>query len=119
MLENTSLFENIVGDDGEYDAHIHLAQIVSLLGDPPETLINGERVYRKLKLGRTIENPRGRSCETINEYWGGPFFDEHGKSSDDMIWLEWLKLISQPFYNRRNHAQRSYGTNTEAGGHCH
>ncbi|CVL04859.1 related to serine/threonine protein kinase [Fusarium proliferatum] len=78
MLENTSLFENIVGDDGEYDAHIHLAQIVSLLGDPPETLINRERVYRKLKLGLTIENPRGRSCETMNEYWGGPFFDEHG-----------------------------------------
>ncbi|KAI1034589.1 hypothetical protein LB504_004590, partial [Fusarium proliferatum] len=79
MLENTSLFENIVGENGEYDAHIHLAQIVSLLGDPPETLVNRERVYRKLKLGRTIENPMGRGCETMNEYWGGPFFDEHGE----------------------------------------
>ncbi|KAF5711079.1 kinase domain-containing protein [Fusarium mundagurra] len=38
MLESTSLFESIVGDD---------------------------------------ENPMGRGCETMNEYWGGPFFDEN------------------------------------------
>ncbi|KAF5599293.1 kinase domain-containing protein [Fusarium pseudoanthophilum] len=87
MLENTSLFESIVGEDGEYDAHIHLAQILSLLGEPPEALVNRERVYRKLKLGRTIENPRGKACETMNEYWGGPFFDENGKSSDNMIFI--------------------------------
>lgn len=97
MLENTSLFENIVGGDGEYDAHIHLAQIVSLLGEPPETLVNRERVYRNLKLGRTIENPRGRGSETMNEYWGVPFFDEHGKSSNDLTYLEWLRLIFQLF----------------------
>ncbi|KAH7260964.1 kinase-like domain-containing protein [Fusarium redolens] len=79
LLENTSLFESIVGDDGEYDAHVHLAQIISLLGEPPETLVNRERVYRKLKLVRTIENPMGKWHETMNEYWGGPFFDENGQ----------------------------------------
>ncbi|KAF5611578.1 kinase domain protein [Fusarium subglutinans] len=77
MLENTSLFENIVDKDGDYDAHIHLAQIVSLLGEPPESLVKRERVYRNLKLGRTIESPIGKGCETMNEYWGGPFFDQN------------------------------------------
>ncbi|KAM5347419.1 hypothetical protein ACJ41O_010424 [Fusarium nematophilum] len=46
LLEDISLFERPVGDDGEYDAHVHLAQMVSLLGSPPGTLVNRERVYR-------------------------------------------------------------------------
>ncbi|OBT52208.1 hypothetical protein VE04_07584 [Pseudogymnoascus sp. 24MN13] len=26
-----------------------------------------------------IENPDGRVCTSVNEYFGGPFFDSHGK----------------------------------------
>ncbi|KAF4948915.1 hypothetical protein FGADI_9199 [Fusarium gaditjirri] len=92
MLENTSLFESIVGDDGEYDAHIHLARIASLLGEPPETLVNRERVYRNLKLGRTVENPMGKGCETMNDYWGGPFFDENGQVKRKDLALQTRKL---------------------------
>lgn len=25
-------------------------------------------------------NLRGKECKTMNEYWGGPFFDDDGKS---------------------------------------
>jgi len=33
LLEDVSLFRP-AGDDGEYDAQVHLAQMVSILGDP-------------------------------------------------------------------------------------
>ncbi|KAG8423702.1 hypothetical protein J3458_000574 [Metarhizium acridum] len=77
LLEDVSLFDRPAGEDGEYDAHVHLAQMVSLLGDPPEELIKRERIYRKLQLGRLVINPRGKECKTMNEFWGGPFFEDN------------------------------------------
>jgi len=76
LLEDVSLFNRPAGDDGEYDAHVHLAQMVSLLGEPPEALIRRERFYRKHDLRRPIINPRGKECKSMNEFWGGPFFDD-------------------------------------------
>ncbi|KND93789.1 Serine/threonine-protein kinase SRPK, partial [Tolypocladium ophioglossoides CBS 100239] len=35
LLEDVNLFDRPAGEDGEYDPHVHLAQMVSLLGDPP------------------------------------------------------------------------------------
>ncbi|TWU70376.1 hypothetical protein ED733_000055 [Metarhizium rileyi] len=78
LLEDISLFNRPAGDDGEYDAHVHLAQMVSVLGDPPKLLIERERMCRKAKLGRVIINQKGKECETMNEFWGGPFFDSNG-----------------------------------------
>lgn len=53
--------------------------MVSLLGNPPEKLVSRERIYRKLNLGRTVLNAQGDECRTMNEFWGGPFFDDEGK----------------------------------------
>lgn len=46
-MEDISLFNRPAGEDGEYDAHVHLAQMVSLLGDPPKELIERERFFRQ------------------------------------------------------------------------
>lgn len=80
LLEDTSLFDRPAGEDGEYDSHVHLAQMVSLLGDPPEELIKRERFYRTSQLKRPVTNSHGKVCKTMNEFWGGPFFDEDSKS---------------------------------------
>lgn len=80
LLEDTSLFGRPAGEDGEYDAHVHLAQMVSLLGDPPEELVKRERFFRNHQLKSPITNRCGKKCNTMNEYWGGPFFDDDGKS---------------------------------------
>lgn len=85
LLEDVSLFDRPAGEDGEYDAHVHLAQMVSLLGNPPDDLVKRERIYRKLQLGRLVINPRGKECKTMNEFWGGPFFDENSKSHSQRI----------------------------------
>jgi serine/threonine-protein kinase SRPK3 len=80
LLEDISLFDRPAGEDGEYDAHVHLAQMVRLLGDPPETVVKRERIYRKLQLGgKSVVNQQGKACKTMNEFWGGPFFDEQGQ----------------------------------------
>lgn len=87
LLEDISLFDKPANESGEYDAHIHLARIVSLLGETPETLVKRERLYRKARLGRTVLNVRGEACETMNEFWGGPFFDDGGTlSSPRPLW---------------------------------
>ncbi|KAF5017525.1 hypothetical protein F66182_10537 [Fusarium sp. NRRL 66182] len=80
VVEDVSLFDRPAGDDGEYDAHVHLAQMVSLLGDPPMPVIERERLCRKdkLRLERPVINLKGKECDNMNEFWGGPFFDEQG-----------------------------------------
>lgn len=84
LLEDVSLFDRPAGEDGEYNAHVHLAQMATLLGDPPEELIKRERLYREHQLKRPIINPRGKECRTMNEFWGGPFFDDDGKLHDQV-----------------------------------
>lgn len=37
--------------DGEYDAHVHVARMVPLLGDQPEKLVNKERFFRECDSG--------------------------------------------------------------------
>ncbi|KAK2598208.1 hypothetical protein QQS21_005685 [Conoideocrella luteorostrata] len=80
LLENVSLFNRLAGEDSEYDAHVHLSQMISVLGDPPETLIQREQMCRKAKLGRMIINQNGEKCETMNEFLGGGFFDKAGRT---------------------------------------
>ncbi|KAI0103705.1 kinase domain protein [Nemania sp. FL0031] len=76
LLEDVTLFERPAGEDGGYDAHVHLAKMTSLLGRPPEALITRERIYRSHKLPKPIVNPKGKVCKNMNEFWGGPFFDD-------------------------------------------
>lgn len=76
LMENATLFERPTGEDGEYDAHVHLAQMVSLLGEPDEQLIKRERFFRDHQLNEPVFNSHGKECKTMNEFWGGPFFDD-------------------------------------------
>ncbi|KAI1123234.1 kinase domain protein [Nemania abortiva] len=79
LLEGLTLFDRPAGEDGEYDAHVHLAKMISLLGHPPNDLITREKLYRSHKLSKPIINPRGKECKNMNEFWGGPFFDANNQ----------------------------------------
>lgn len=79
LLEDVSLFDRPAGKNGEYDAHVHLAQMVSLLGSPPETLIAREKLLREHRLKWPAINSKGEWHFNMNQYWGGPFFDDDGK----------------------------------------
>ncbi|KFY29164.1 hypothetical protein V491_00162 [Pseudogymnoascus sp. VKM F-3775] len=79
LLENKDLFEGIHSDGGKYDCQKHLAQMIALLGPPPKEFLDREMEARSWKWEPPIENPDGRVCTSVNEYFGGPFFDSHGK----------------------------------------
>ncbi|KID83605.1 protein kinase domain protein [Metarhizium guizhouense ARSEF 977] len=86
LMEGISLFDRPAGEDGEYDAHVHLAQMVSLLGEPDEELIKRERFFRNYRLEKPVVNSRGKACKTMNEFWGGPFFnDENNLRRTDLV----------------------------------
>ncbi|KAG5958526.1 hypothetical protein E4U57_001284 [Claviceps arundinis] len=89
LLGDIDLFENSLGEDGKYDAHVHLAQLISMAGEAPGLVVRRERLCRKNKLGYAIVNPRGKECETMNEYWGGPFFDDEGCMIRKDLIKEW------------------------------
>lgn len=77
LLEGKSLFHP-AGEGGEYDAHVHLAQLASVLGPPPKFLAKREQLYRTVKLDFELVNRQGKKCNTVNDFWGGPFFDQDG-----------------------------------------
>lgn len=72
------MFNGIFDAHRHYDARVHIAQMISLLGPPPKELIARERQYRDLDFEGAVPNPKGEMAKTVCEYWGGPFFDENG-----------------------------------------
>ncbi|EFY95971.2 protein kinase domain protein [Metarhizium robertsii ARSEF 23] len=86
LMEGIGLFDRPAGEDGEYDAHVHLAQMVSLLGEPDEELIKRERFFRNYRLDKPVVNSRVKECNAMNEFWGGPFFnDENDIVRTDLV----------------------------------
>lgn len=86
LLEDISPFDRLGDEDGEYDSHIHLAQMVSLLGDPPQELIKREQFFRQHQLKTPVLDRHGKECKSMNEFWGGPFFDSNGKENQCGTW---------------------------------
>lgn len=75
-MQGNDLFENdyMSDADGNYDAHAHLAQMISYLGPPPKELVEEERKSRSMEIspGGYVINTRGEQCKTVCEYWEGP-----------------------------------------------
>ena len=79
LLENKDLFGQIHSSNGKYNYRKHIAQMIAFLGYPPKELLDREREARNWKWKPPIENSEGRVCTSVNDYFGGPFFDSHGK----------------------------------------
>lgn len=60
-----------------------LVVLHALLGSPPKEFLDREMEARSWKWEPPIENPDGRVCTSVNEYFGSPFFDSHGKRYQD------------------------------------
>lgn len=90
MLESTSLFGRPAGETGEYDARVHLAQMVSLLGPPPLKLVMRERVFRQVKVNAEVYNARGQGFRNMCKFWGEPCFNnENGKVVQKVWYYLW------------------------------
>ncbi|QLI67977.1 Serine/threonine-protein kinase AFC3 [Metarhizium brunneum] len=86
LMEGIGLFDRPAGEDGEYNAHVHLAQMVSLLGEPDEECMKRERFFRNYRLEKPVVNSRGKECNAMTEFWVGPFFnDENDIVRTDLV----------------------------------
>lgn len=52
--------------------------MIALLGPPPLEIIQRYQYMRKYSWPKPIRREDGRVCETAEEYFCGPFFDEKG-----------------------------------------
>ena len=79
MMKGNDLFTDLKDEQGDYNGHAHLAQMIALLGPPPIALLQRERSFRKLTFAPEVRNPAGQTCGNAFQYFGGPLFDDNGK----------------------------------------
>ncbi|PYH47134.1 protein kinase [Aspergillus saccharolyticus JOP 1030-1] len=81
LLQEAQLFTQVYDAQGRYDAKSHLAEMIALLGPPPPKMLararerSGETWGPKARMA----GGNGRLCDTIQDLFDGPFFDENGK----------------------------------------
>ncbi|OBT44936.1 hypothetical protein VE00_04746 [Pseudogymnoascus sp. WSF 3629] len=78
MIEDKELFRHIHDQEGRYDAKLHIAKMIALLGPPPPEVIQRYQYMREYSWPKPIRREDGNVCGTAEEYFCGPFFDEKG-----------------------------------------
>ncbi|QKX54061.1 uncharacterized protein TRUGW13939_01144 [Talaromyces rugulosus] len=79
MIEGKELFQHIHDQQGRYDAKLHMAEIIALLGPPPPEIIQRYQFMREYSWPEPVRREDDRVCETAEEYFCGPFFDNNGR----------------------------------------
>lgn len=78
MIEGKELFQHVHDQQGRYDAKLHLAEMIALLGPPPPEVIQRYQYMREYSWPEPVRREDDRVCETAEEYFCGPFFDNNG-----------------------------------------
>ncbi|CAG8135534.1 unnamed protein product [Penicillium salamii] len=94
MIEGKELFRHIHDQEGRYDAKLHIAEMIALLGPPPPEIIQRSQFLREYPWPTPVRREDGRVCETAEEYFCGPFFDEKG--------ITRLPILIELFFYSRN-----------------
>ncbi|KAJ5683318.1 hypothetical protein N7462_006483 [Penicillium macrosclerotiorum] len=79
MIQGQELFRQVQDSQGRYDAKSHLAEMIALLGSPPAELLTRSEHMREVRWPMEILNDHGALCNTVEQYFDGPFFDQDGK----------------------------------------
>ena len=78
MVEGTELFQHVHNQQGRYDAKLHVAGMIALFGPPPPEVIQRYQYMREYSWPEPVRREDNRICETAEEYFGRPFFDNTG-----------------------------------------
>ena len=93
-----------------YTAQAHIAEMIALLGPPPQKLIDQEKHWRDVPWERSFPSPGGTWCNTAREYYGGSFFDSKGLSKVKHPPLD----HTSNSYNRLLHPSSNYSLKDQA-----
>ncbi|KAL3435985.1 kinase domain protein [Aspergillus tetrazonus] len=72
-------YSNIHDQQGHYDAKLHIAEMIALLGPPPPEILQRYQYMREYLWPEPVKREDGRVCGTAEEYFCGPFFDTDGQ----------------------------------------
>lgn len=78
ILGSKELFQQVHDINGQYDAKSHLAEMISLLGPPPRSLITKSKAMLEYNWPQPVTNDTGKPCNTAQEFFDGPFFNAEG-----------------------------------------
>ena len=78
MIDGKELFQHIHNQQGYYDAKLHIAEMIALLGPPPPEIIQRYQSMKEYLWPQPVKREDGRVCKTAEEYFCGPFFDKNG-----------------------------------------
>lgn len=78
MIEGKELFQHIHDQVGRYDTRQHITKIIALLGRPPPEVIQRYQYIQEYSWPKPVRREDGRVCETAEEYFCEPFFNEKG-----------------------------------------
>ena len=78
MIDGKELFQHIHNQQGYYDAKLHIAEMIALLGPPPPEIMQRYQVMKEYMWPQPVKREDGRVCKTAEEYFCGPFFDKNG-----------------------------------------
>lgn len=80
LLAGRELFQTIRPRNNAYSARHHLAEMISILGPVPKTLVERERGMRRCSWSLEARNSEENQwCNTV-DYFDGPFFSDDGMS---------------------------------------
>ena len=78
LIEGKELFRSIHDQQGRYDAKLHIAEMIALLGPPHPGVMQRYQSMREYSWPQPVRREDGRVCKTAEEYFCGPFFDSNG-----------------------------------------
>lgn len=78
MIGGKELFRHIHDQQGCYDAKLHIAEMIALLGPPPPEVIQRYQYMREYSWLEPVRREDDKVCKTAEEYFCGPFFDNNG-----------------------------------------
>lgn len=78
LLTGRTLFWDHQADSKPYSAARHLGDMIGLLGPVPRELVQKEREMRHWTWMPQALNAEGKLCDTVVDFYGGPFFAEDG-----------------------------------------
>lgn len=78
IVEGRELFRHIHDQQGRYDAKLHIAEMIALLGPPPLEVVQRYQFMREYSWPEPVRREDNRVCRTAEEYFCGPFFDNNG-----------------------------------------
>lgn len=108
ILGSKELFQQVHDINGRYDAKSHLAEMTSLLGPPPRSLIAKSKIMSEHNWPQPVANGNGKLCNNAQEFFDGPLFNaEGGSMTIQFLNMQYTDYVQDEFCHKELIPSRS------------